>query len=52
MYELMWDVSSFADRSIWPDSGPAFIYSMNLGYVSGRPCQQLRDKNPKYRVSF
>lgn len=33
MYELMWDVSGFADKSIWPDSGPAFIYSMNLGYV-------------------
>ncbi|EAQ87056.1 hypothetical protein CHGG_08309 [Chaetomium globosum CBS 148.51] len=31
MYELMWDVSKFADKSIWPDSGPAFMYSMNLG---------------------
>lgn len=31
MYELMWDVSKFADKSIWPASGPAFVYSMNLG---------------------
>ncbi|KAK1779350.1 hypothetical protein QBC45DRAFT_477735 [Copromyces sp. CBS 386.78] len=32
MYELMWNVSSFAnDKSIWPDSGPALVYSMNLG---------------------
>ena len=29
----MWDVSKFTDRSQWPDSGPAFMYSMNLGYV-------------------
>ena len=34
MYELMWDVSKFSDKSIWPDSGPAFVYSMNLGCVS------------------
>lgn len=33
MYELMWDVSGFADKSIWPTSGPALVYSMNLGYV-------------------
>lgn len=34
MYELMWNVTTFAnDKSIWPDSGPAFMYSMNLGYV-------------------
>jgi len=31
MYELMWDVSGFTDKSTWPASGPAFIYSMNLG---------------------
>ncbi|KAK4245191.1 hypothetical protein C7999DRAFT_16607 [Corynascus novoguineensis] len=31
MYELMWDVSDFTDRSQWPESGPAFVYSMNLG---------------------
>jgi hypothetical protein len=32
MYELMWDVSSFADKSIWPTDGSRpFIYSMNIG---------------------
>jgi hypothetical protein len=31
MYELMWDVSKFTDRSIWPDDGKPFVYSMNLG---------------------
>lgn len=31
MYELMWNVTSFADKSMWPESGPAFVYSMNLG---------------------
>jgi hypothetical protein len=31
MYELMWNVTNFSDRSMWPDSGPAFMYSMNLG---------------------
>jgi len=33
MYELMWNVSKYMDKSIWPDSGPALMYSMNLGYV-------------------
>lgn len=31
MYEIMWDVSQFRDQSMWPEDGPAFIYSMNLG---------------------
>ena len=31
MYEIMWNVSDFTDTSMWPESGPAFIYSMNLG---------------------
>ena len=32
MYELMWDVSEFADQSLWPtDGSPPFIYSMNIG---------------------
>nr|CAB91299.1 conserved hypothetical protein [Neurospora crassa] len=35
MYELMWNVTSFADKSMWPESGPAFVYSMNLGKNSG-----------------
>jgi hypothetical protein len=43
MYELMWNVSTFSDRNMWPSSGPAFVYSMNLGYVSlysyPFPCQ-------------
>jgi hypothetical protein len=42
MYELMWDVSKFTDKSIWPDSGPAFMYSMNLGYVPGLPIPWMR----------
>jgi len=31
MYEVMWDVSKFADKSIWPASGNPFVYSMNIG---------------------
>jgi hypothetical protein len=32
MYELMWDVSKFADKSLWPtDGSDPFVYSMNLG---------------------
>lgn len=32
MYELMWDVSKFADKSLWPtDGSDPFVYSMNIG---------------------
>ncbi|ERS98997.1 uncharacterized protein SPSK_04422 [Sporothrix schenckii 1099-18] len=32
MYELMWNTSSFMDKSIWPTDGSnPFIYSMNIG---------------------
>jgi len=32
MYELMWNVSSFMDQSIFPSDGSnPFVYSMNLG---------------------
>ncbi|KAF1958869.1 hypothetical protein CC80DRAFT_524269 [Byssothecium circinans] len=32
MYELMWNVTTFADRSIWPSDGSnPFVYSMNIG---------------------
>lgn len=32
MYELMWNVTTFADKSIWPtDGSKPFVYSMNLG---------------------
>lgn len=32
MYELMWNVSAFSDRSQWPtDGSKPFVYSMNLG---------------------
>lgn len=34
MYELMWNVTNFADRNMWPtDGSDPFVYSMNLGYV-------------------
>ncbi|KAI4597567.1 hypothetical protein KJ359_004269 [Pestalotiopsis sp. 9143b] len=32
MYELMWNVSMFSDKSTWPtDGSKPFVYSMNLG---------------------
>jgi len=32
MYEIMWDVSAFADKSLWPtDGSKPFVYSMGLG---------------------
>jgi hypothetical protein len=32
MYELMWNVTTFADKSMWPTDGSnPFVYSMNLG---------------------
>jgi len=32
MFELMWNVTEFADRSLWPtDGSDAFVYSMDLG---------------------
>jgi len=32
MYELMWNVNEFADKSQWPtDGSPPFVYSMNIG---------------------
>jgi len=32
MYELMWDVSKFTDKSLWPtDGSDPFVYSMNIG---------------------
>ncbi|KAF2728452.1 hypothetical protein EJ04DRAFT_591440 [Polyplosphaeria fusca] len=31
MYELMWNVTSFADKSMWPSDNKPFVYSMNLG---------------------
>ena len=35
MYELMWDVNKFADKSLWPtDGSDSFVYSMNIGYVA------------------
>jgi hypothetical protein len=56
MYELMWNTSSFMDKSIFPDNGAnPFIYSMNLGgaaahgdYVFGwkdNSLQLAMDKN-------
>ncbi len=34
MYELMWNTTSFMDKSIFPDNGQnPFVYSMNIGYV-------------------
>lgn len=50
MYELMWDVSGFGDKSIWPDSGPAFVYSMNLGYVHHDSCGK-RGKTDKHTAA-
>ncbi|KAF2752198.1 hypothetical protein M011DRAFT_393687 [Sporormia fimetaria CBS 119925] len=32
MYELMWNVTNFSDRNMWPaDGSKPFVYSMNLG---------------------
>jgi hypothetical protein len=32
MYEVMWDVSKFADKALWPtDGSDPFVYSMNIG---------------------
>jgi hypothetical protein len=32
MYELMWNVTNFADRNMWPSDGSKpFVYSMNIG---------------------
>ena len=31
MYELMWNTSTFMDKSIWPDDNKPWYYSMNLG---------------------
>jgi hypothetical protein len=32
MYELMWNVTNFSDKSMWPtDGSKPFVYSMNLG---------------------
>lgn len=32
MYELMWNVTTFADRNLWPtDGSKPFVYSMNIG---------------------
>ncbi|KAL1868426.1 hypothetical protein VTK73DRAFT_3692 [Phialemonium thermophilum] len=31
MYELMWNVSTFSDKSQWPTTGNPFVYSMNIG---------------------
>jgi hypothetical protein len=34
MYEIMWNVTEFADRNMWPTDGSRpFVYAMGLGYV-------------------
>jgi len=56
MYELMWNVTEFADKSLWPtDGSKPFVYSMNVGgaaahgdYVFGwkdNTLQLAMDKN-------
>jgi hypothetical protein len=33
MYEIMWNVTEFSDRNMWPTDGrKPFVYAMNLGY--------------------
>lgn len=35
MYEIMWNVTEYADQSMWPtDGSPPFIYSMDIGSVN------------------
>ncbi|CAK7235094.1 hypothetical protein SBRCBS47491_009175 [Sporothrix bragantina] len=56
MYEIMWNTSTFMDKSFWPSDGSnPFVYSMNIGgaaahgdYVFGWKDQSLQlamDKN-------
>jgi len=56
MYELMWNVTEFADKNLWPtDGSKPFVYSMNVGgaaahgdYVFGwkdNSLQLAMDKN-------
>lgn len=43
MYEIMWNVTEFSDRSQWPtDSRRPFVYAMNLGYVQPSGSSRLR----------
>lgn len=35
MYEIMWNVTEFSNRNMWPTDGRRpFVYAMGLGYVS------------------
>ncbi|ORY10678.1 hypothetical protein BCR34DRAFT_601962 [Clohesyomyces aquaticus] len=31
MYELMWNVTDYSDKSMWPSTGSPFVYSMGIG---------------------